>query len=321
MDAHLRDLRYFLAIAEELSFTRAAERLHVSQPALSKQIQGLEATLRARLLERDRRQVRLTAAGTVLYAAVRGLLNDWDDTVAAVSDAAAEDTRVLRVGTLTSIGRVLYPAVIERFTKRQPGWRTELRSFGWGDATAGLRDHTTDAAFVWLPIDADDLDTAVLATERRFVAISTGHKLATRQTVDFSEIVEEPIVALPASAGPARQFWLAAEERAGRAPLVAAEVSTADETFEIVSAGTALALLAEGNAVIYSRPGIACIPVNGLPPARLAVAWHRADRRTAVHAFVNACRETIADTRQSSSSPEHGSWAGDGAVPSNPSAG
>ncbi len=85
MDAHLRDLRYFAAVAEELSFTRAAGRLHLSQPALSKQIRGLEVTLRAQLSRRDRRQVELTAAGTALYKVARGLLRDWDDGLGGVA--------------------------------------------------------------------------------------------------------------------------------------------------------------------------------------------------------------------------------------------
>ena len=126
-----------MAVAEELNFTRAAERLHLSQPALSKQIRGLETTLRAQLFRRDHRQVELTAAGTALHAVARDLLRDWDDGVAMVGDAAAEDTRVLRVGTLTSIGRGLYPAITDQFAKRQPDWRVELHSYGWGDPTAG----------------------------------------------------------------------------------------------------------------------------------------------------------------------------------------
>src|SRR5258708_31904042 len=102
MDAHLRDLRYFVAVAEELNFTRAAERLHLSQPALSKQIRGLETTLRAQLFRRDRRQVELTAAGTALLAVARSLIRDWDDRGAVVPDAAAQDARGIPVGTPTS---------------------------------------------------------------------------------------------------------------------------------------------------------------------------------------------------------------------------
>ncbi len=291
MDAHLRDLRYFAAVAEELNFTRAAERLHLSQPALSKQIRGLEAALRAQLFRRDRRQVELTAAGSALLTVARGLLRDWDDGVAVVRDAAAADARVLRVGTLTSIGRALYPAITDQFAKRQPGWQVELRTHGWGDPTAGLQDRTADAAFVWLPIDATEIETAVLATEPRFVAISARHPLADRPTIEFAEIASEPVAALPASAGSQRDFWLAVDARAGQPPRIAAEISSADEKFEIVSSGAAITLLAEGNAGIYSRDGIVCIPVSGLEPARLAIAWRRGDRRPPVRDFVRACRD------------------------------
>jgi len=291
MDAHLRDLRYFVAVAEELNFTRAAERLHLSQPALSKQIRSLETTLRAQLFRRDRRQVELTAAGAALHAVARNLLQDWDDGVAMVGDAAAQDARVLRVGTLTSIGRGLYPAITEQFAKRQPGWHVELHSYGWGDPTAGLQDRVADAAFVWLPIDAAEIEAAVLATERRLVAISARHPLAGRQTIEFSEIINEPVAALPASAGVQRDFWLAIDARTGRLPRVAAEVSAADEKLEIVSSGAAITLLAEGNADIYSREGIACIPVSDLEPARLAIAWRRGDRRPAIRDFIQACRD------------------------------
>src|SRR6516162_6977650 len=137
MDAHLRDLRYFVAVAEELNFTRAAERLHISQPALSKQIQGLDASLRAQLFLRDRRQVSLTAAGKALLNVARPLLDRWDEGAAAVADVVAAEARRLRVGTLTSIGRDLYPSAIDHFAKREPGWRLDLRSFSWADPTAG----------------------------------------------------------------------------------------------------------------------------------------------------------------------------------------
>src|SRR5215469_17035753 len=293
MDVHLRDLRYFVAVADELSFTRAAERLHLSQPALSKQIAGLEATLHARLLQRDRRQVTLTSAGAALHATARRLLADWDEAAAVVADAAPAETKLLRAGTLTSLGRALFPAMLQHFAKYQPGWRVELRSFGWGDPTAGLSDRASDVAFVRLPVGADGIDHEVLATERRFVALSTAHPLAGREAVDFAELTGEPFAALPASAGPLRDFWLGTAHRAGIPPRIAAEVTTADEAFELVASGAAVTLLSEGNATIYSRPGITCIPVTGLEPAQLAVAWRHDDRRAAVHDFIRACRDAV----------------------------
>jgi DNA-binding transcriptional LysR family regulator len=295
MDAHLRDLRYFVTVADELSFTRAAERLHLSQPALSKQIRGLETTLRSQLLRRDRRHVELTEAGKALHSAARSLLADWDETVATVADAAAAEARVLRIGTLTSIGRALFPAVLAEFGKQEPDWQVELRSFGWGDPSAGLAERETDAAFVWLPTGTTDIETEVLATEPRLVAVSSRHPLAGRAAVTFAEIAGDPFAALPASAGAARDFWLALDSRAGWPPRIAAEASSADEIFELVAAGTAVTLLAEGNAAVYSRSGITCIPVTGLEPARLAIAWRRGDRRACVRDFVRACRDAASE--------------------------
>jgi DNA-binding transcriptional LysR family regulator len=295
MDVHLRDLRYFAAVADELSFTRAAQQLHLSQPALSKQIAGLEAALRTQLLRRDRRRVELTAAGAALHEAARRLLADWDEAAAVVAYAASAEAKVLRAGTLTSIGRSLLPAVLEHYGKRQPGWRVELRSSGWGDPTAGLAGQDTDVSFVWLPTGDDGIEYEVLATERLFVALNSGHPLAGRAQVGFAEIVGEQFAALPASAGPARDFWLGIDHRAGVPPRIAAEVASSDEVFELVSTGTAVTLLAEGNAAVYARPGIVCVPVTGLESARLAIAWRRGDRRPCVTGFVQACRDAAAD--------------------------
>ena len=299
MDAHLRELRYFAAVAEELNFTRAAERLHVSQPALSKQIRALEAALHVRLLQRDSRRVSLTAAGAVLHSAAKQLLDDWDATVAAAVAAAAEQASLLRVGILTGIGRDLYPGVLARFAARVPGWRVELRTYAWDDATAGLADATTDAALTWLPVDDERVAHRPLATEPRWVAVSARHRLSRRTSVAFTELLDEPFIALPKAAGTSRDFWLALDARGGRPVRIAAEVTSVDETFEAVAAGTGIVLLAQGNVALYARPDVAFLPVEGLEPARLAVAWLRTDRRPAVRAFVEACTAAAVQPRSS----------------------
>lgn len=143
------------------------------------------------------------------------------------------------------------------------------------------------------------------SVEVAVVATSARHPLADCQSIEFSEILDEPVAALPASAGSQRDFWLAVDARAGRSPRVAAEVSAADEKFEIVSSGAAITLLAEGNADIYSREGIICIPVSGLEPARLAIAWRRGDRRLAVRDFVRACREAVGTPKAKSIDKPH----------------
>jgi DNA-binding transcriptional LysR family regulator len=295
MDAHLRDLRYFVAVAEHLSFTRAAAELHLSQPALSKQIRGLEGTLRVRLFDRDRRQVRLTDAGEALLTSARKILADWDEGTAAVTEAAARELSTLRIGTLTAIGHQLYSSAVTHFSRRLPGWRIELRSIRWDDPTGGLRDRATDVAFLWLPVDDGGIDHEIIVRERRFVVLNSRHHLAGRQSVDFSELADEPFIALPPSAGPLRDFWLGADHDSHPKVRVVADVSTAEEKYEIISSGAAVGLVAEANAIVYARPGITAIPVTDLAPASLAIAWRSDNRTPAVESFVGACLDAAHD--------------------------
>lgn len=286
MDAHLRDLRYFVAVAEELSFTKAAnERLFIAQPTLSRQIRLLEASLRARLFERDHRTVRLTRAGEALLTRARLLLDAWDETQQAVSEAAAAANMALRVGFHTRIGRGLIPAVTARMAQQLPGWKLTFRQVSWRDPTAGLASAEVDVAIAWLPVpDTGQLSWQVVATEDRWVALPAGHRLAQRAAVTLDDLGDEPFIALPPSAGPLRQFWLAAEERHAP-PRIAAEAETAEETFEAVASGLGVALLAAGNAEIYQRDDVVCRPVAGLPPSHLAVLWRTGDARKAIQVF------------------------------------
>jgi DNA-binding transcriptional LysR family regulator len=290
MDAHLRDLRYFVAVAEELSFTRAAnERLFIAQPTLSRQIRQLEASLRAKLFERDRRTVRLTKAGEVMLAQARLVLAQWDETQHAVAEAAAAQGTTLRVGFQTRIGRGLIPGVTARMAELLPGWKLTFRQVSWRDPTAGLAESEVDVAIAWLPVpDTGPLSWRVVATEERWVALPVSHRLARRTTISLADLTDEPFIALPAAAGPLRRFWLAADERPV-APRIAAETETAEETFEAVASGLGVALLAAGNAEIYRRDDVICRPVTGLSPSQLAVVWRTDDKRRAIQVFVDAC--------------------------------
>lgn len=299
MDVHLRDLRYFVAVGEELHFTRAAERLFVSQPALSKQIRLLEHRLRADLFVRDRRGVRLTAAGECLLDRARVLLEAWDGALGDVNRAAAGDRRTLVVGIQTSVGRDLQRRTLAGFESRQPGWRLSLRSCPWSDPTAGLADRTSDVAFLWLPEPAHaQLVTSVLYTEPRWIAVPDDHRLASAEHVQWADLLEESFVALPPAAGELRDFWLANDQRPSDRPArIAAEVDNAEETFELVASGAGIVLLSAGNARIYQRPGVTTIPVIDLDPSQLAVARRADDRRPAVRAFIAAALEAAQQPR------------------------
>lgn len=290
MDAHLRDLRYFVALAEELSFTRAAnQRLFIAQPTLSRQIGLLEASLRVKLFERDRRKVRLTDAGEVMLARARLLLAQWDETQHAVAEAGAARDMTLRVGFQTRISRGLIPRVTARMAELLPGWKLTFRQVSWRDPTAGLAESEVDVAIAWLPVpETGLLSWRVVATEERWVALPASHRLAGRTAVSLADLTDEPFIALPAAAGSLRRFWLAADERSTM-PRVAAEAETAEETFEAVASGLGVALLAAGNAEIYQRDDVICRPVTGLSPSQLAIIWRTNDERLAVSVFVDAC--------------------------------
>jgi DNA-binding transcriptional LysR family regulator len=290
MDVHVRDLRYFVAVAEELSFTRAASnRLFISQPALSKQIHRLEASLRTTLFERDRRTVALTAAGRTLLPHARQMIEHWDVTQRAVAAAVATRETTLTVGFQTSIGRGLIPAVTAEMEKLHPGWRLLFRQISWSDQTAGLAGGDVDVAIAWLPVPAGgDFSWKVVTAEDRWVALPAGHRLAARPAVPFADLAAEPFIALPPAAGALRDFWLANDHRVEPAR-VGATAETADETLEAVAAGLGIALLSAGNARLYAREDVVCRPVIGLSVSELAVVWRTGDDREAVRVFAAAC--------------------------------
>jgi DNA-binding transcriptional LysR family regulator len=292
MDVHLRNLRYFVAVAEELHFSRAAERLHVSQPALSKQIRQLERSLGFPLFRRDRRSVELSGAGEVLLPSVRRLLAEWDERFGEAARRAGEEAALLRVGFQTSVAGDLYAEIARCFARLRPGWRLALRLHGWSDATGGLLHGSADAAFLWLPVpDLERLEHEVLRREPRHVALPVGHRLASRRAVRMADLLEEPFVALPPEAGTLRDHWLALDSRGGHPARIGAEAATPDDAFEAVAAGHGVVLLAEGNAQLYRRPGIVSRRVLDIAPAQLAIAWRRGDRRPAVRDLVRAALE------------------------------
>jgi DNA-binding transcriptional LysR family regulator len=294
MDVHVRDLRYFVAVAEELHFTRAAELLHISQPSVSKQIRLLERELGFPLFRRDRRTVSLTDAGGALLPRARELLDSWDQAFAEATEHARAAATLLRVGFQTSVAGALYRYAVSCFTHDHPEWSVELKLHAWSDATAGLLDDTSDVAFLWLPVPGQErLALETLRTEPRHVAIWSKHPLAQRSEVRMSELLDEPFVALPPSAGVLRDYWLAMQERDGHPVRIGALAETPDEAFEAVGAGQGVTLLSAGNAQLYARPGVATLPVVDLSPAELAVAWRSDDERPIIREFVQSAQEAV----------------------------
>jgi DNA-binding transcriptional LysR family regulator len=288
MDVDTRLLRYFAAVAEEGNLTKAAERLFVSQPALTKQIKQLEALLGVQLFTRSRAGMALTEPGQTLAERVPDLLTSWDrlqrDTKAAASRAA----QVLRVGFLASAANEATPRIINAFAERRPGWRVEMRQASWSNPSAGLADGDVDAALVRLPFPGqDELRVEVLFEEPRWVALPAAHPLATSKEIAFRELWDEPFVAAPAETGWWRDYWLAIDERESHPARIGAVTELPDDWLSAIANGYGIALAPESAARFYARPGVVYRPVTGVSPTRVGVAWARAD--DAIQDFVQCC--------------------------------
>lgn len=290
MDVHLRDLRYFTAVAEELHFRKAAERLFVSQPVLSRQIARLEQDLKARLFIRDRRSVQLTSAGEALLHRARNLLEDWDAATKEVAILARKEQSVLVIGLQTGVGRGMLHTLTQALNAIQ--WRPELHQVAWNDATAGVEAGDCDAGFAWLGTTINPrCDYVVVAEEPIMLAVNSQHRLAGRRQASFAEISNEPLVALPESAKELRSFWLAEHARHGSPAPIACEAATADEALENVAAGTGSVFISAGNSVLYAREGVHFLDVPDLPPARLAFLWRADDTRDVIRVAASALQQ------------------------------
>ncbi len=289
----LESIRKFVVVAEELHFTRAAERLFISQPALSKQIRMLERQLGAPLFDRRSDGVRLTPVGEALLPHARQVLAAWDRGWAETERAKGRQRATLVAGMSTSPGRGgLLPAIRSRFTGLHPEATVQLRQVAWDDPTAGLASGTVDVAYVWLPLPAPArYQWIVVAEEQRLVAMSDRHPLAGRGAIDFTDLLDEPFLALPERAGPLRDHWLAVEARGGRPPRIGAEIASTDETYEALVDGRGVCLVAAGNAPLITLGGVITRPVRGIGPSRLALAWRAGDTRPLVLDYARACRQ------------------------------
>lgn len=295
MDVDTRLLRYFAAVAEEGNLTRAAERLFVAQPTLTKQIRQLERLLGTPLFTRSRAGMALTAAGRALAAGVPDMLAEWDRMVRETQATAGRAARVLRVGFLASAANEATQRIIAAFAHRRPDWRVEMIQSSWSDPTAGLGDGSVDAALVRLPFPGqDELHVEELLSEPRLLAVHAAHPLASRERVDFAELLDEPFVAAPAETGAWRDFWLATDRRGGREPVIATVTEQPDAWLNAIANGYGVALAPASAARFYARPGVVYLPLDGVEPTRVGIAWTAAGNADpVVRDFVACCLEEV----------------------------
>jgi DNA-binding transcriptional LysR family regulator len=268
----LRQLRAFQAVAEELNFSRAAERLVVSTPWISETVKELERQLKVTLFLRTTRSVELTDAGRVFASLLAHVLDDLDDAVRVAQRTAARSGRALTLGYVIGAGLDLMPRLVRTYLERRPDQPLRSVEYDFGDPTAGLRGHDVDAAIVRPPLGLAGIATLELTTEPRVACLPEGHRLASRESVSVADLLQEPIIAAPPSPGPWRGYWLLDEYRTGPAPVVA-EARTRDAELHMVARGDGISITSAGAGRYYARPGVVFVPISGIPHCSVALAW------------------------------------------------
>jgi DNA-binding transcriptional LysR family regulator len=288
----LRQLRHFIAVAERLHFGRAAEALHISQPPLSRSIRALEARLGARLLERTRRRVALTAEGERFLAEARRIVAQLERAAAEVRRMAAGESGRLRLGFVSLADFGVLPALLRSFKAARPGVELSLREMLSPEQAAALAAGELDFGLLLPPVAGADLEHLVVQRERFLAALPARHRLARgRRRLAMRELAGEAFVMAPRAIAPGlHDIVTGLAARAGFSPRLAQEAIQMQTVVSLVSSGLGVAVVPASVANL-GRRGVAYLEIAD-PHPRLDVwlAWRRGALGAAGREFVQHAR-------------------------------
>ena len=269
MNIELRHLRYFVAVAEDASFTAAARHVHVTQQVLSTQIRQLETAVGVQLLFRTSRGVELTPAGRAFLTYARETLADVERGVTAARNAAGAVAGRLCVGMTVAASGDMRTRLLTAFSCAYPSVELSLLTFDLSRPAAGLLDHSTDVALVRPPVDAPGIALEVVEEEPRVFVLPQGHPLASHDVLELSDVAGLPWVTTALAVDGCaperwRDDWL---------------VNPRPASSEVYNA----------------RPGLVFVPSKGVPSTALCVAWRADDERPVVRSFVELATSVARD--------------------------
>lgn len=250
----LRHLRYFVAVAEEKNFTRAAERLHIAQPPLSRQIQQLEEMLGVELIEKGTRPVKLTEAGHFFLAHAKPLLDQVGE-LKAMTQRIGKLERALSIGFVASTLYGLLPDIIRRYRDNNPEVEVTLHEMTTVEQIKALKEGRIDVGFGRLKSEDTSIRRILLREERMVVAAFPGHRLAAREDgVRLVELIHESILVYPKSPRPSfADQVLAAFTNANLTPESVVEVRELQIAMGLVAAGQGIAIVPESVQGMHHR--------------------------------------------------------------------
>jgi DNA-binding transcriptional LysR family regulator len=278
MDVDLRKLRYFVVLAEELHFGRAADRLHIAQPVLSRQIRAFEDELHVQVFRRDRRSTELTDAG-------RQLLDDARPLLASATALCRRVVTASRATTTFSLGfmpGIIVTSSVRALGLRYPELKVELVRTTRDDQVAVLHDGRVDVSIVRLPIDQRDLTVRPLFEEPRVVVLRADHRLAGKESVKIADLAEEHLLQNPDAVPEWRDIALELSDGTAE-PFP--EFHSVEEKLEHVAAGTGISIIPISTASFYTRTDVVHIPVEDIALNRVCLAWMATRRSRMIYDF------------------------------------
>ncbi|MFE3799684.1 LysR family transcriptional regulator [Nocardia tengchongensis] len=289
MEVHTRQLQYFVAVAEELSFTRAAQRLHVSQQGLSTQIKQLEHDMDVTLFSRTTRQVELTAAGAAFLRHVRDAFSSLNSGLEEARAVHRGERDRLVLGCLEGAALTLTEPILSAFRTRFPAVAVELQHFTYETPSAGLTTGQVDVAIVRRPFEDDGLRFETLFRQPLMAMLPVTHPLADRAEVTAAQLLDEPILSSAATDPVWNGFWQLDSHRDGRPAPIASRAKTLLEELHQVATGAAIAMTVPCAGWI-KFPGVRLVPVADTAASEVAVCWRPETTNPLVRSFIEIAR-------------------------------
>jgi DNA-binding transcriptional LysR family regulator len=289
----LRHLHYFITVAEELHFSRAAERLHISQPPLSQQIQNLEDELGVKLFERTKRQVHLTEAGKVFLERCYLVLAQLEQAIAATQRIGRGEVGQLAIGFVVSAMYTVLPEILRGFREKFPAVELQLHELTTAQQIQALYDKQVDVGIVRSAISEPGLSVECFLPESLVLALPETHPLSAQTQVSLSTLADELFILFPAKMGPVfYEQIINICQQAGFRPKVSQEAVQMETIIGLVAAGMGIAIVPT-SLQNFHRGGVIYRPLKEeIPDTGLYLTWRQHDSSPVVRAFLDLARRT-----------------------------